>query len=59
MRLNQLMMGFYVGVGCLIVAFQTAPKAWHQFQLWRNQGISCERRTDQGWKMFYGGDCPE
>jgi hypothetical protein len=58
-KLNQLMMSTWLCVGCLTVSIQTAPSVWHQFQLWRNQGISCDRRTNEGWKTFYGENCPE
>ncbi|MBD1855649.1 MULTISPECIES: hypothetical protein [Leptolyngbya] len=56
-RLNQMMMGVSVAVGCLIFGMQTTPQLWHQFQLWRNQGVSCERSTDDGKATFYGQDC--
>lgn len=56
-RLNQMIMGVSVAVACLIVGIQNTPQLWHQFQLWRNEGVSCEHSTDDGKAMHYGKDC--
>ncbi|MGG6267776.1 hypothetical protein ACQ4M3_12415 [Leptolyngbya sp. AN03gr2] len=56
-RLNQLMMGFSVVVGCLIIGIQNTPKLWHQFQLWQHSGVTCEQSTEDGKATRYGNDC--
>jgi hypothetical protein len=56
-RINQLMMGFSVGVGVMIITIQNAPKLWHSFQLWRNHGVVCERSTIDGKQTRYGDEC--
>jgi len=56
-RLNQMMMGVLVGVGCLILGIQNTPKFWHQFQLWQHSGVSREQSTDDGKVTLYGKDC--
>jgi hypothetical protein len=56
-RINQLMMGFSVGVALMILVLQNGPKLWHNYQLWQNQGISCERSRQGSKKMLYGNDC--
>ncbi|NJK52862.1 MAG: hypothetical protein HC936_08595 [Leptolyngbyaceae cyanobacterium SU_3_3] len=57
-RINQLMMGFSVGVALMVLALQNAPKLWHNYQLWQNQGISCERSSQGRKKSFTAAIAP-